>query len=96
MHTSNDTPRVYFLHGLLGTAYAHFGNQIQAWADICELVPVDLPGHGKCKLDAGEDYLDQTLDYVLALLRRFGGGRLVAASHLGGPIAIRCAEQCHV
>ncbi|GAA4433789.1 alpha/beta hydrolase [Actinokineospora soli] len=87
-----DKPRVYFLHGLLGTAYAHFSEQIQRWGDRYELVPVDLPGHGKCRLDAADDYLDQALDYVVALLEKFGAGRLVAASHLGAPVAVRCAE----
>ena len=89
----NGKPRVYFLHGLLGTAYAHFSAQIQEWGQEFDLVPVDLPGHGKCRLDAGDDYLDQALDYVVALVERFGPGRLVAASHLGSPIAVRCAER---
>lgn len=92
MQTADDQPRVYLLHGLLGTAYAHFSAQIQAWGDRYRVVPVDLPGHGKCRLDASDDYFDQALDYVVALVERFGPGRLVAASHLGAPIAIRCAE----
>lgn len=86
-----DRPTVYFLHGLLGTAYGHFGRQITAWSDWARPIPVDLPGHGRCALDAGADYLDVALEYVLALLDRFGPGRIVAASHLGGPLAVRCA-----
>jgi pimeloyl-ACP methyl ester carboxylesterase len=86
-------PRVYFLHGLLGTAYAHFGNQISAWNDRYAVVPVDLPGHGRCPIDAGTEYLDEAFDYVIAVLGRFGPGRLVAASYLGGPLAVRCATE---
>ena len=85
-------PVVYFLHGLLGTAYAHFGAQIRAWgAGNHQVVPVDLPGHGRCPLDAGEPYLDRALDYVLAIVERFGRGQVVAASYLGGPLAVRAA-----
>ncbi|MFI5931970.1 alpha/beta fold hydrolase [Actinoplanes sp. NPDC051494] len=82
---------VYLLHGLLGTAYGHFGAQIQAWQDDHRVIPVDLPGHGRCRLDAGPGYLDTALGYVLAIVERFGPGRLVAASYLGGPLAVRTA-----
>lgn len=84
---------VYVLHGLLGTAYGHFGHQIRAWRDRHQVVPVDLPGHGRCPLDAGERYLDQAYGYVRALVSRFGAGRVVAASYLGGPVAVRLAEE---
>nr|ADR01086.1 NocK [Nocardia sp. ATCC 202099] len=83
---------VYFLHGLLGTAYGHFGAQIAAWSGRRRVVPVDLPGHGRCPVDAGPDYLDTALEYVAALVDHFGPGHLVAASHLGGPLAVRLAE----
>jgi pimeloyl-ACP methyl ester carboxylesterase len=83
---------VYLLHGLLGTAYAHFGHQIRAWGPT-HVVPVDLPGHGRCPSDAGERYLDRAYDYVTSIMTRFGPGRLVAASYLGGPIAVRIAAQ---
>ena len=83
-------PPVYFVHGLLGTAYGHFGAQIKAWQGAHRVIPVDLPGHGRCPLDAGPDLLDESLDYLLALLARFGAGRIVAASYLGGPLAVRC------
>jgi pimeloyl-ACP methyl ester carboxylesterase len=85
------SPVVYLLHGLLGTGYAHFGAQIRAWGAGHRVVPVDLPGHGRCPLDAGPDYLDRSLHYVLTIIERFGCGRLVAASHLGGPLAVRAA-----
>ncbi|GGS46035.1 MULTISPECIES: alpha/beta fold hydrolase [Actinokineospora] len=84
---------VYVLHGLLGTAYGHFGHQITAWRDRHRVVPVDLPGHGRCPLDAAEDYLDQAYGYVRALVSRFGPGRVVAASYLGGPVAVRLAAE---
>lgn len=89
----DEEPPVYFLHGLLGTAYGHFGAQIAAWSGRRRVVPIDLPGHGRCGLDAGPDYLDTALEYVTALVARFGPGHLVAASHLGGPLAVRLAED---
>lgn len=82
---------MYLLHGLLGTAYGHFGAQIQAWEPSFPVVPLDLPGHGRCRLDAGPGYLDTALGYVLAIVERFGPGHLVAASYLGGPLAVRSA-----
>lgn len=88
----DDEPPVYFLHGLLGTAYGHFGDQVAAWSGRRRVVPVDLPGHGRCRLAAGRAYLDIALEYVTALVDRFGPGHLVAASHLGGPLAVRLAE----
>jgi pimeloyl-ACP methyl ester carboxylesterase len=84
-------PAVYVLHGLLGTAYAHFGAQVTRWQRDHRVVPVDLPGHGRCPLDAGQDYLDAALVYLTALVDRFGPGRLVGASYLGGPVALRLA-----
>jgi pimeloyl-ACP methyl ester carboxylesterase len=86
-------PIVYVLHGLLGTAYGHFSHQIRAWEGRYRVVPVDLPGHGRCPLDAGEEYLDQAYEYLSALVTRFGPGRVVAASYLGSPLAVRCAEE---
>ncbi|RGC69589.1 Alpha/beta hydrolase family protein [Micromonospora sp. MW-13] len=91
MSGQNDQQPVYLLHGLLGTAYGHFSGQIRAWSGRYQVIPIDLPGHGRCRLDAGPDYLDTALHYVLALVERFGPGRLVAASYLGGPLATRTA-----
>jgi pimeloyl-ACP methyl ester carboxylesterase len=85
------SPPVYLLHGLLGTAYAHFGAQIRAWTGRHRVIAVDLPGHGRCPLDATGAYLDRAGDYVATVLTRFGPGRVVAASYLGGPIAIHLA-----
>jgi pimeloyl-ACP methyl ester carboxylesterase len=82
---------VYLLHGLLGTAYGHFSGQVRAWSGRYPVVPIDLPGHGRCRLEAGSDYLDTALAYVLATVEQFGSGRLVAASYLGGPLAVRTA-----
>jgi pimeloyl-ACP methyl ester carboxylesterase len=86
-------PVVYLLHGLLGTAYGHFGPQIVAWRGRYRLVPVDLPGHGRCVLDAADAYCDQAFGYVLSAMRRFGRGHVVAASYLGGPLAVRAARD---
>lgn len=88
---SSARPPVYFLHGLLGTAYAHFSAQIRRWSGELAPVPVDLPGHGRCQVDAGEPYLDVALEYLTAVVSRFGRGRLVGASYLGGPLAVRLA-----
>jgi pimeloyl-ACP methyl ester carboxylesterase len=90
---TGEQPPVYLVHGLLGTAYGHFGRQIAAWQDRYRPVPVDLPGHGTCPLDAEPDYLDGALAYLTAVMDRFGPGHLVAASYLGGPLAVRCAES---
>jgi pimeloyl-ACP methyl ester carboxylesterase len=86
-------PTVYVLHGLLGTAYGHFGQQITRWQKRLPVVPIDLPGHGRCPVDAEGDYLDGALDYLIAIVERFGAGRLVAASYLGGPLAVRAAVR---
>ncbi|MFE3326091.1 alpha/beta fold hydrolase [Streptomyces sp. NPDC059176] len=86
-------PAVYLVHGLLGTGYAHFGHQIRAWRGRCRVFPVDLPGHGRCPVDAQEDYFDGALRHLVAVMERFGPGRLVGASYLGGPIAHRCAAE---
>ncbi|GIF43477.1 alpha/beta fold hydrolase [Actinoplanes xinjiangensis] len=82
---------IYLLHGLLGTASAHFGAQMRTWARQHRVIAVDLPGHGRCPLDAADAYLDQAVGYVTTVLTRFGPGRVVAASYLGGPIAIHVA-----
>lgn len=86
----DETP-VYLVHGLLGTGYGHFGRQISAWRTRYRVIPVDLPGHGRCPLDAEEDYYDGALRHLVALLDRFGPGRVVGASYLGGPLAFRAA-----
>ncbi|CAM5509667.1 putative 4,5:9,10-diseco-3-hydroxy-5,9,17-trioxoandrosta-1(10),2-diene-4-oate hydrolase [Streptomyces afghaniensis 772] len=84
-------PTVYLVHGLLGTGYAHFSRQIGAWRDRYRVIPVDLPGHGRCPRDAEEDYFDGALRHLVTLVHGFGRGRLVGASYLGGPLAFRCA-----
>ncbi|WP_225725233.1 MULTISPECIES: alpha/beta fold hydrolase [unclassified Nocardia] len=91
--TGSGRTRVFLLHGLLGTAYGHFGSQIEAWRGRYDVVPVDLPGHGRCPVDAAENYLDHAFGYVVSLLERFGPARVVAASYAGGPIAVRCAAE---
>nr|ACR48340.1 NosK [Streptomyces actuosus] len=91
MSTGPETPTVYLVHGLLGTGHGHFAAQIRAWHGRLRTVPVDLPGHGRCRRDAAEDYFDDALRYLVAVLERFGPGRLIGASYLGGPLAHRCA-----
>src|SRR5258708_5917180 len=90
---TREGPVVYLLHGLLETSYGHFRHQIDAWRRDHRLFPVDLPGHGRCPVDAGAPYVAQMCAYVIALMERTGPGRMVAASYLGGPVGLRCAAQ---
>lgn len=86
---AGDEAPVYLLHGLMGTAPGHFAEQIRSWRDKRQMVPVDLPGHGKCPLDAASPYYPQAVSFLYALVGRFGPGHLVAASYLGGTVAVR-------
>jgi len=90
---SERRPIVYFLHGLLSSAHYHFASQVEAWKEDLTLVPIDLPGHGHCKLDAPPRYFATALSYTLGVMNRFGPGHVVAASLLGGPVAVRSALQ---
>ena len=91
--TGNCQQRVYFLHGLLATAHHHFGPQLRAWKEELAVVPVDLPGHGDCPLDATPRYVSTAVRYALAVMSRFGPGHVVAASYLGSPVAVRSALE---
>jgi pimeloyl-ACP methyl ester carboxylesterase len=90
---SSRAPVVYLLHGLLETSYGHFRPQIEAWNQEFRLVPVDLPGHGRCPVDASCPYVEMMRSYVTAVVDRMGPGRVVAASFLGGPVGVRCAAE---
>lgn len=90
---TNSTKRVvYFLHGLLSSAHYHFAPQLEAWKNELTLVPIDLPGHGNCQVNAGPSYFDLALRYSTGVINRFGRGDIIAASMLGGPVAVRCAR----
>ncbi len=82
---------VYMLHGFLGTSYAHFGPQIRAWRNSYRVVPLDLPGHGRCALDASRPYYPSALQYLQRTAEEHGPGHMVGASYLGGSVAVRCA-----
>jgi pimeloyl-ACP methyl ester carboxylesterase len=84
---------VYFLHGLLSSAHYHFAPQVEAWKEELTIIPIDLPGHGHCQLDAQPRYFATALRYALGIMKRFGPGHVVAASMLGGPVAVRCALE---
>lgn len=84
-------PTVYLLHGLLGTAHQQFGPQVRAWKDELAVVPLDLPGHGRASVRARTPYIPYAVRYALAVMSRFGPGRVIAASYLGSPVAVRCA-----
>ncbi len=90
---SLSTP-IVFLHGFLGTSFAHFGYVLQGWQRGHQLVPLDLPGHGKCTDDGAENYFSHCLSYVRNIVERFAPVRLIGASYFGGTIAARLALQC--
>ncbi|HEU4769728.1 MAG TPA: alpha/beta hydrolase [Pyrinomonadaceae bacterium] len=91
--TGNGRQIVYFLHGLLATAHHHFGPQLRAWKDELTVVPLDLPGHGRCPIDAKQRYTATAVSYTIAIMNRFGPGHVIAASYLGGPVAVQSALQ---
>jgi len=91
--TGNGRQVVYFLHGLLATAHHHFAPQLRAWKEELAVVPIDLPGHGRCPLDANPRYTATAVNYTIAIMSRFGPGHVIAASYLGGPVALQSALQ---
>lgn len=86
----DDSP-VYLLHGLLGTASAHFGRQIRSWSAERTVHGIDLPGHGRAAADAQRPYWRTAVSQVIATMSATGPGHLVGASYLGGTIAVRVA-----
>ncbi|TDC59576.1 alpha/beta hydrolase [Micromonospora sp. KC207] len=86
----SDKPTVYLVHGMLETGHSHYAKQIPQWRDGYRVVPVDLPGHGRCQVDATVPYYAQAVAYLRAVLDRFGPGHVVAASYVGVPVAVRC------
>jgi pimeloyl-ACP methyl ester carboxylesterase len=84
-----DSTRVYLLHGLLATSYAHFAGPIRRWRDAFQVIPLDLPGHGRCPLDAGRPYYQRCQEYVRAQMASHGPGHVIGASYLGGSVALR-------
>ncbi|UOQ45467.1 alpha/beta fold hydrolase [Halobacillus salinarum] len=87
--------KIYMLHGFMGTADAHFSNQISYFNEQYEIIPIDLPGHGDSSVDAAENYFDRTLDYVEAQIEESGAGYLLGLSlgaSLAGHMALRKPE----
>ena len=82
---------VYLLHGLLGTCYSHFADQIKAWRDDYRLVPIDLPGHGRSRKDAARPYYREAVELLRQHLAQIGPGHVIGISYLGGSVALRCA-----
>jgi pimeloyl-ACP methyl ester carboxylesterase len=64
-----------------------------AWKEELAVVPLDLPGHGRCPIDANPRYTATAVRYTLAIMNRFGPGHVIAASYLGGPVAVQSALQ---
>lgn len=88
-------PTVMLLHGLLETSTGQFGPIIRTLQHGMRFVPIDLPGHGSCSLHAGTPYFQGSLKYARAALKAIDRGpvHLLAASHLGGPLAIHLAQE---
>lgn len=82
--------RVYLLHGFMGTAQTHFGDQISHFEEKCEVIPVDLPGHGANDIEAAESYFEEALSFIISLIKEKGPGYLVGLS-LGASLAIHTA-----
>jgi pimeloyl-ACP methyl ester carboxylesterase len=86
---NGDAVKVYLLHGLLATSYAHFAALIRRWREHFQVVPLDLPGHGRCPLAAERPYYAACVDYLHAQMAAHGPGHVVGASYLGGSVALR-------
>jgi pimeloyl-ACP methyl ester carboxylesterase len=84
-------PIVYLVHGLLETAHTQYQSLMTSLENEYMLIPIDLPGHGRCTYDASDDYIKLCVEYVSAIMRKFGRGHLISCSYLGGPVAIRTA-----
>lgn len=81
---------VYLIHGLMGTAEYHFGQQIRAWENDHDVVPLNLPGHGTASDRAQDPFFQPALSWVLGQIKERGKGHIVGLS-LGASIAIHLA-----
>lgn len=91
--SDRDRPRIYFLHGLLATSYAHYGEQLQRWRGAYQVIPVDLPGHGRSRQEAEAPYYARCVSQLRHHLDQLGPGHVLGASYLGGTVALRCALE---
>jgi pimeloyl-ACP methyl ester carboxylesterase len=82
---------VYLLHGLLGTCFAHFAPQIRAWRERYRIIALDLPGHGRSRVEANRPYYATAIKLLETLMESKGPGHVIGLSYLGGSIALRCA-----
>ncbi|WP_064093441.1 alpha/beta fold hydrolase [Rossellomorea aquimaris] len=81
---------LYVLHGFMGTAKTHFSNQISFLKESYHIVALDLPGHGESDYGAAEDYVEETINWLIGHLKETGSGYLLGLS-LGASIAIHTA-----
>ncbi|MCA1057201.1 alpha/beta fold hydrolase [Rossellomorea aquimaris] len=84
--------KIYMLHGFMGTAETHFMNQIERFKDSYEVVAIDLPGHGASTVTAAENYIEETIQFVLNLMKQKGKGYIMGLS-LGASLAIHIAMR---
>lgn len=84
--------RVYLIHGLMGTSDYHFSQQIQAWQQEYDLVPLDLPGHGSNPENAPDPFFQGALTWVQQQIETQGKGHILGLS-LGASIAIHLALE---
>jgi pimeloyl-ACP methyl ester carboxylesterase len=82
--------KIYLLHGFMGTSETHFIHQKEHFTDAYEVELIDLPGHGASTLEAEEDYIEQTIVYIINEIKSKGRGYLLGLS-LGASLAIHIA-----
>lgn len=87
---STSKQRLYLLHGMMGTAHSHFAHLLEELAEVFEIIPLDLPGHGQSKVDAFEPYLEGSVQWLIDEVNERGRGCCAALS-LGGSVALHSA-----
>ncbi len=84
-------PALVLIHGS-GGDHTLWGWQLKGLKDACEVVPLDLNGHGRTPARAGDGLRTYTED-ALAVLAAIDGQAVVAGHSLGGAVALNVALQ---
>ena len=97
MHVVEDgqpgAPAVLLIHGL-GASTAWWDPVIPQLAGACQVIRVDLAGHGRSSSPAGGYDIGAQARRVGAVLDRLGAGQVMAIGHsTGGCVATALAEQ---
>ena len=93
MSTTSEMENLITLHGLMGTSFSHFGPVLDELKHSFRLFPVDFPGHGQCPVDSMPNYYESVTGWFVKALEKVGSAHVIAASYLGGTIAVRAAIQ---